>query len=126
MNLERHAEICREEAIRRMLPVHRTLATLQNDLQIDGAESKAIHRSFDLVDCAGVCRLIAVISLHCSRLDSVNSFCRYTLPLGGRYGCRIKTSANEILTSIPNRPLIHQTHGQKSGEERIHSSQHWV
>ncbi len=42
MNLESHAEFCREEANRRMRPIHHTLATLQNDLQIDGAESKAI------------------------------------------------------------------------------------
>jgi hypothetical protein len=41
-NLERHSAICREEATRRMKPVHHTLARLQNDLQIDGAESKAI------------------------------------------------------------------------------------
>jgi len=41
-NLERHAENCREEANRRMRPIHHTLATLQNDLRIDGAESKAI------------------------------------------------------------------------------------
>lgn len=41
-NLERHAELCRAEADQRMKPIHRTLATLQNVLQIDGAESKAI------------------------------------------------------------------------------------
>ena len=41
-NLERRAAACREEIYQRMKPVHHTLATLQNDLEIDGAESKAI------------------------------------------------------------------------------------
>ena len=41
-NLERHEAVCREEADRRLKPVHHTLVILQNDLQIDGAESKAI------------------------------------------------------------------------------------
>ena len=40
--LEHHAAICRQEADQRMQPVHRTLASLQQQLQIDGTESKAI------------------------------------------------------------------------------------
>jgi hypothetical protein len=40
--LEQHFAHCQDEADQRMKPVHHVLATLQNDLQIDGAESKAI------------------------------------------------------------------------------------
>lgn len=41
-NLERHAAGCREEADRRMKPIHVTLASLQHGLEIDAMESKAV------------------------------------------------------------------------------------
>ena len=41
-NLERHISSYREQAEKKMKPIHHTLASLQHDLQIDGMESKAI------------------------------------------------------------------------------------